>query len=177
MNNKVEELAAMLKPMKVVPILSPQSIRQFCIGFHLPLTGSLYHLIDQTTAYLSITCSAKIEHGKNFVIKDFKSYDLFAKEIESIVAPATIDFTFNLTNSTYVVNGISIDDINVTLSVYFLVNKYEIVYVQNGREKVRFEKKYYTDIEPNEILILRDQICDYIFDKVADNIDQVLKTI
>jgi hypothetical protein len=173
MLEKFEELKGRLKSVQLVPILSKETVRSFCIGFHLPLTGSLYYLLDNTTAYLKIQCLAQVENGHLYAIRNFEEYDQFAKSIVDIQAPTTIDFTFNLTNSIYNVNGVSMSDVNVTFSVYFVKDKYEIVYT-NGHTELRFEKRYNEDIEPAEILELRDRICDNIFNRVTLNMDAVL---
>jgi hypothetical protein len=174
MLEKVEELKNKLKTVQIIPTLSKITMQSFCIGFHLPLTGSLYYLLDNTTAYLGIQCLAKVEHGPTYIIKDFTQYDKFAKSIEDVTAPTTIDFTFNLTNSIYNVNDISMNDIDVTFSVYFLKEKYEVVYSQQGQNEFRLEKQYNEDIEPSEIFELRNKICDHIFDRVTTNIEAVL---
>jgi hypothetical protein len=173
MAEKFEELKDKLKSVQVIPILSKDTMRSFCIGFHLPLTGSLYYLLDNTTAYLDIQCLAQVEAGHLYTIRNFDEYDQFARSIEDILAPTMIDFTFNLNNSIYNVNGVTMNDINVTFSVFFLRDRYELVY-QGGPSEYRVEKKYNEDIEPEEILNLRDRICDNIFNRVTQNMEIVL---
>ena len=177
MQEKFEELNNKLKTSKPVLVLSELSMRSFCIGFYLPLIGSLSHLKDQTAAYNNISCLASVEHGKTFLINDHYSYETFAKGIERIVAPTFIEFTFNLRESTYSLGGIQMEDINVDFSVYFLKEIYELVYVKHGKEVIRYTKKYNEDIEPNEIYQLRDKICDYVFNKVTSNMEFILSKV
>lgn len=177
MNAKNEELNAKLKVQKVTPVISVGTIRQFCIGFHLPLIGSLYHLKNRTTSYHVIQCRASIVGGNTFIIKRVQEYDQFSRAIEGIQAPTTIDFTFELADSVYKVNGIPMNDIRLTFSVNFFQDNYEITYHQNGQDELTFTKDYCTDVEPEEIRLLRDRICDQIFDRVATNMESVMALI
>lgn len=174
MNTKNEELNGKLKVQQVTAVISVASMRQFCVGFHLPLMGSLFHLKDKTKSYHTIRCRASIVGGQAYTIEDRQEYDTFARAIEGIQAPTTIDFTFELTNSVYKVDGIPMNDIRVAFLVNFLQNNYEIIYHQNGQDELALSKNYYTDIEPEEILLLRDRICDQIFDRVSNNMEAVM---
>lgn len=173
MNKKLEELKKLLGESKPVQYLSESTVRNFCIGFYLPLYGSLSYLIDNTTAYKNISCTAKVEHNGEYTISGQKDYDIFAKSIENIIAPTSIEFIYYLWDSSYSL-GVNISDIKVSFTVYFLKDHYDLVYERHGKEKLRFSKKYNEDIEPSEIYQLRDEIVDYVFDKVSKNIEEIL---
>lgn len=177
MQTKFEELKVKLKSVRIVPTLNESTVRSFCIGFYLPLIGSLAYLKQQTSAYQKISCTAKIEHSNTFIINDHLDYDDFAKGLEKIIAPTLVDFTFNLTQSTYSIGKIEINDIHVTFTVYFQKENYDLVYVENGMEVLRYTKTYDQDLEPSEIVIIRDRICNYIFDRVTENMEWALSQI
>ena len=173
MNKKLEELKRIFGEPKPVQFLSELTMRTFCIGFYLPLYGSLSYLIDNTTAYKNISCTAKVEYNGEYTITGQKDYDVFAKNIEHINAPTSIEFIYYLSDSSYSL-GVSINDIEVAFTVYFQKDHYELVYSRSGAEKLRYSKKYNEDIEPVEIYKLRDEIKDYVFHKVAENIEEIL---
>ncbi len=173
MNKKLEELKKMLGEPKPVQFLSESTVKTFCIGFYLPLYGSLSYLIDKTAAYKNISCTAKVEHNGEYIITGQKDYDVFAKNIEHIIAPTSIEFIYYISDSYYSL-GVNINDIKVAFTVYFLKDHYELVYTRSGTERIRYSKKYNEDIEPAEIYKLRDEIKDYVFQKVADNIEEIL---
>lgn len=174
MQKKFEELKSVLNTANPVRMLTESAMRSFCVGFYLPLIGSLSHLKDQTATYSSISCLASVEYGKTFLITGHADYDAFAKGIERIVAPTTIEFTFYLKEPTYSLGDVQMDDIDVNFSVYFQKENYDLVYVKHGQEVVRYSKKYNEDLEPKEIYHVRDEICGYVFDKVSKNMDYIL---
>lgn len=170
MDRKVAQIEANLSNPKEVVLFSANSVTMFAIGFHLPLMGMLTYLQDTTTAYLEIECQTSCDQIDRHVIKNRQQYDVFARDLLKITPRVGIDFIFHLSKSIY-----GTDDISLQFSVYFSNHEYDIVYDANGSNEQRFTKKYLSDIEPSEIYILRDKICDTIFGMVAFKIDKILE--
>lgn len=171
-NKKYEELKELLDRSSHLPVISKHTVISFCTGFHLPLMGSLTYLQDNTATYQSIKCVAKVTYGDEYLIGSPQDYEVFARAIENITAPTAIDFTFVLKEGIY-----NTEDINVSFSVFFSRDEYIITYDQHGVDETSFKKKYLEDIDLDEILILRDKICDNIFKRVAQEMDRLLDQI
>lgn len=147
---------------------SENSIREFCRGFDQPIVGSLAYLERKTTSYLTLHCIISGDQISNHTVTDFKSYGNAVKDIINISPRARIDFTFQLSESIY-----GIGDIEETVSVFYSNDKYEIVYQFGSEKEFRYEKKYMSHITPEEIVELRDKICDNIFKRISAMIDRI----